>query len=218
MQSLMQYTATTSAAVFEQLWPAGANGTQIAASPAGADMVLSAFPSFNVDSIEGEEVGFFGYAGSMVGSGTYSGESWRFHFITHCHQISLLQCTGVWGKGASIEGGGRQSGPLILFNSNLTSSLVVSSFSNFMAHSYQYSQSASVLSYGVMGSVTSIPIGYSLETVLYAGQGVNSVMLGWGDMLLAKYGKQREAFKRDFTLNYLGYRYAGKRERSCACA
>ena len=30
-------------------------------------------------------------------------------------------------------------------------------------------------------------------------------MLGWGDAILATYSKQREAYKRDFTLRYLGY-------------
>ena len=43
------------------------------------------------------------------------------------------------------------------------------------------------------------------STIIYAGSGVNSVMLGWGDAVLATYSKQREAYKRDFTLRYLGY-------------
>jgi hypothetical protein len=96
------------------------------------------------------------------------------------------------------------SGPIIVFSQDLTQSVVVSSYSNFMAHNMFYQDST--LYYGVMGSVTSIPAGYVLETVICAGEGVNSVMLDWGDLLLAKYNKERDAYKRDFTLRYLGYR------------
>ena len=30
-------------------------------------------------------------------------------------------------------------------------------------------------------------------------------MVEWGDIMLAQYGREREAYKRDYTLNTLGY-------------
>lgn len=98
------------------------------------------------------------------------------------------------------------SGPLVLFRKNMTAAIVISSANNFMAHSQYYD--GSQLAYGPMGSITSLPAGFTLETIIYADVGVNAAMLGWGDLLLARYGKHRDAFKRDFTLNYLGYRCA----------
>ncbi len=107
---------------------------------------------------------------------------------------------------AIISGGIAGSAPLLLFNEDASATVVVSAFNNFMAHSQFYDPNAHTLSYGLLGSITSVPAGYTLETVLYAGDGINAGMLGWGDTLLTRYNKQRNAYKRDFTLRNLGYR------------
>ena len=58
-----------------------------------------------------------------------------------------------------------------------------------------------------MGAVTSIPAGYTLETILSvsAEGGVNKPMEDWGSVLLAKYGKQRYAYRRDLAVQRLGF-------------
>jgi hypothetical protein len=63
-----------------------------------------------------------------------------------------------------------------------------------------YDAADNTLSYGVMGSATSVPAQYSLETILYLGSGVNDVMEGWGNTLLARYGKDRTGADRDLTV------------------
>ena len=35
--------------------------------------------------------------------------------------------------------------------------------------------------------------------------GISKAMIDWGDLLLSKYGKDRQGVECDFTLNYLGY-------------
>ena len=49
--------------------------------------------------------------------------------------------------------------------------------------------------------------GYTLETVLSVSPtgGVNRAMMDWGDVLLAKYGKERYAYRRDLAVRQLGY-------------
>jgi hypothetical protein len=59
---------------------------------------------------------------------------------------------------------------------------------------------SNTLAYGVMGSATSIPAQFSLETILYLGTGINSVTEGWGNTLLARYGKDRSFADRDLTV------------------
>ena len=60
--------------------------------------------------------------------------------------------------------------------------------------------------------------GYTLETVLSVSPagGVNRAMEEWGDVLLAAYGKERYAYRRDLAVRQLGYSTdnGGKRTRS----
>ena len=49
--------------------------------------------------------------------------------------------------------------------------------------------------------------GYTLETVLSVSPagGVNRAMEEWGDVLLAAYGKERYAYRRDLAVRQLGF-------------
>ena len=44
---------------------------------------------------------------------------------------------------------------------------------------------------GVIGSAKAIPVDFSTEIILHFGQGMTKTVMGWGDGLLRKYGKQR---------------------------
>ena len=56
-----------------------------------------------------------------------------------------------------------------------------------------------------MGTVTSIPVGYDYETIVYYGGGVNVAMRGWGAALRRRSGKTTAARDADHSINYLGY-------------
>lgn len=183
LTAVRSYTSGSSALVFEQTFPSGANGTSLGPTQDTMDMVISSWPSFEVAPVA-QSIGFLAFMGQMTGDAAY---------------------TGIWNSDAIISGGIAGSAPLLLFNEDASATVVVSAFNNFMAHSQFYDPNAHTLSYGLLGSITSVPAGYTLETVLYAGDGINAGMLGWGDTLLTRYSKQRNAYKRDFTLRNLGY-------------
>ena len=117
-----------------------------------------------------------------------------------------FRLVGLWTNGSYLPGGIDGTGPIVLFNNDASLALVISAFNNFMAHNQFFDASSSTLSYGLVGSITSVPVGYTLETIVYADAGINTAMLSWGDALLGHYGKERNAYKRDYTLRYLGYR------------
>ena len=52
---------------------------------------------------------------------------------------------------------------------------------------------ADTLRCGVIGSAKAIPIGFSTEIILHFDQGMTKTVMGWGDGMLRKYGKQRAA-------------------------
>jgi len=155
---------------------------------------------------------------SKTGSGTTcggaDGSGWTFvdHWskvsdcAAHCRATANCSCfdhrPGVSGEliGSGIEG----SGPIVLFGPSGPSA-VLSAGSNFMAASQTFDNST--LSYGIMGAVTSIPPGYSVETILSvsAAGGVNLPMEEWGDLLLHKYNKERYAYRRDLAVQRLGF-------------
>jgi hypothetical protein len=197
---VLQYTSGSTAIVFEQSFPDGVSGTSVGPTATSSNLVTSSFPSFTVEA-NSTPRGFYAYNGVMSGWQAASG------LVFLPQRVSFRFLPGPWNEFSLVPSGVAGSGPLIVFSQDLNESVVISSFNNFMAHNAMYELSSATLSYGVMGSVTSIPAGYVLETVICAGTGVNSVMLDWGDMLLAKYNKERDAYKRDFTLRYLGYRY-----------
>eukprot|EP00756_Hemistasia_phaeocysticola_P006011 Hpha_TRINITY_DN13618_c0_g1::TRINITY_DN13618_c0_g1_i1::g.122626::m.122626 len=174
-------------AVFTQSFPEGAQNL----STGDKDKITTAFPVL-VPQWESPK-GVVAYQGDMTGDGVKSG-AWS-------------ASAGKWHKteGSTVIGEGISgTGPVVVFSTDLTRSLVLSPFSQFMAASQTFS-SDSGLSYGVMGMVGSLPKGFSLQTVVVLGSGVNSAMQTWGDVLLAKSGKQRYAYKNDLAMQTLGY-------------
>ena len=61
-----------------------------------------------------------------------------------------------------------------------------------------------VLSYGVMGTIASVPKGFSLDVILSVGAGPNDAVRGWGKKMTTAYNKTNPRNK-DFTTTHLGY-------------
>eukprot|EP01065_Artemidia_motanka_P043655 TRINITY_DN6088_c2_g1_i1.p1 TRINITY_DN6088_c2_g1~~TRINITY_DN6088_c2_g1_i1.p1 ORF type:complete len:802 (+),score=237.62 TRINITY_DN6088_c2_g1_i1:100-2505(+) len=107
------------------------------------------------------------------------------------------------GEKAAIGSGISGTGPVVVFDEFLNTSLVLSPFGTPMAVNQVFNGTS--ISYGVSGGVKSIPNGFSVSTIVSLGSGVNSAMDSWGDVLLAATGKQRYAYKRDLAMQYIGY-------------
>jgi len=173
--------------VFEQHFPDGLDDCSVG----DADDVLSVFPSFVAgDSdkydFESDPRGYVQWKGGMLGSGAVAGR-WK-------------------GDGLEQLGSGLQdTGPIAVFTK--TKTLVISAASQFMSVNQVFDKSTSRLSFGIMGRVTSIEPGYSVETIVSltnAGD-VSQAMDEWGDKLLRRYHKSRDVAFSDLTTNYLGY-------------
>jgi hypothetical protein len=181
-------------AVFRQTFTEKLQGTNC--SSHHKEGVGSGWPTFRASRLPTPATrGVVSWQGIMAGMGTKVGP-WP----------DAGGGTGVVGEG--IEG----SGPVAIFAEKMATTVVISSYRSFMAASQSVGDSPpdssgdAVLSYGVMGSVTEIPAGFVIETVVSASQGgVNEAMLAWGDLLLNEYGKERYAYRRDYVLQHLGY-------------
>ena len=105
-----------------------------------------------------------------------------------------------WTGAGSVESGA-YGGPFVLFDGK-GDALVVSAATEFAAHSHAAStQNASAVAFGVLGSVTNIPRGFAVATVLTLGRdGITAAVRTHGQALLA--GTVRPP---DFAARYLGY-------------
>lgn len=167
-------------AVFQLLFPAGALNT----SSGTSDKVSSAFPVLDL-----------GRANQSHGYLTWGLHQSGWGGIT----------TGTWGNSTSFPGGMASSAPVVVFNAVLTTSVVISAASNFMTHSSCF-PAPGQLEFGLMDSVSAVPSGYSLKTILQVGTGVNAAMEDWGSTLQTMYSTDRSAVASDPTLTQLGYR------------
>lgn len=61
-----------------------------------------------------------------------------------------------------------------------------------------------VLTYGLMSSISEVPVGFSVEHVLMVGAGPNAAVRHWGARLMSKYNKTNPEGK-DYTTTHLGY-------------
>lgn len=164
--------------VFEQVFLTGLSNTNVS----NQDQLSSSFPSFMVEDSSEINKAFLNWGGPMVGREAVIGQ---------------------WASGPQAFHSGLEAGPIVVFT-NL-SGIVISPASSFMSMSQVYNSTSNTLSWGLMGHLTSIPANYRAETILSLGSGVNAAMNTWGDILLKRFGKSREAARADFTTNYLGY-------------
>ncbi|KAJ9459555.1 hypothetical protein DIPPA_32060 [Diplonema papillatum] len=124
--------------------------------------------------------------------------SWKGTFIDDSNHGPVF---GRWPTGLST---GVDGGPHALFDANHT--VVISAASNFMTHSF--SEMNNSMAAGLMSSVTSVPAGYRVQTMLSAGrtgEGINNAVQLWGDRMRRAYDKDWDVYHHDFTATHLGY-------------
>ena len=73
---------------------------------------------------------------------------------------------------------GEYGGPLVLFDEQLENVVIISSLNNFMVSSMEFSESKIKL--GLMGSVTEIPKGETLEFLVVYANTLRGAFTRWG--------------------------------------
>ena len=167
-------------AVFDVVYTSGVSN----ANGSSINGISATYPSFNLVQPSGAPK-----LGVMA---------WKGTFIDNSNHGPNLD---VWPAGVAT---GVDSGTHALFDDD--HAVIISAASNFMAHTFASQNNA--LAAGIIGSVTDIPAGYSISTILSggaAGVGINNEVQAWGDRLRARYGKTWDTYNNDFTGKYLGY-------------
>jgi len=112
--------------------------------------------------------------------------------------------------------GGHFGGTLVLFNEAGDEVIVISALNRFMVHNMIHEVNANpeddpghagVLSFGLMGSVESLPAGgLELETVIVFGRDFDEAWTRWGEVLMA-YNKKTlwDNYEEDLATNYLSF-------------
>jgi hypothetical protein len=164
------------AIIFQQTFPAGLSRMAIGGSGPD-DNLATAFPVFDSNVTD---LAYLTWKGCMCG-----GE------------------TGAWGTGKINFG--REAGPLVVYNA-AAAALYLSPASGFMTGELAFSRTTgNALGSGHNGMVTDVPAGWTYETLLLAGQGINETMVAAGDVLLARTGKTRTAPDADLIVSTLGW-------------
>ena len=141
------------------------------------------FPSFKVEPKASADLGFLEYNGRFVGSREY-----RLAPISELDSNDALR-----------------GGVLAIFSESCT--VIMSPASSFMSSSYQYRTDLQELGFGIMGSVTKIPRGHRMSTILSSfpnigPDGIRKAFSSWGNKLQTIHGTRRPS---DVTLDFLQY-------------
>lgn len=168
--------------IFQQSFPKGLVNMNITMN---YNDLATGFPAFGPSQSElnSTDVGFLSWSGGMCPGHT-----------------------GVWNAAGSKSADlGSQSGPLVLFD-NAGNALAMSPASGFMTAQIAFGNACgSALCAGHNGLVTNVPAGWTLETALVGGAGINNTVMALGDVLLARGGKTRTAANADLTVSTLGW-------------
>ena len=118
---------------------------------------------------------------------------------------------GRWNSSNTVIQFGIRDGPVVLFNLTQQGEgdmLILSPLSRFMATSLSQRNTTrdSMLEYGVMGSMSSIPANYMHSfIVFYSPRGINEGIREWGQTMRRAFNRTDEYRRSDITINYLGY-------------
>ena len=186
------YPLISNIIVFKQAFPNGLNNCKT-----HIDGVISSFPSFNIISPKNSDIqlGYIHYGGHFDGYMKPQFGRWE-------NNITNLE----WLNGGLIE-----TSPLVIFNKDITNSIVISALTDHMAYNdnitYINNKEYKQMRWGIQGGVNIIDTGYSIEFIIVGSNGgVNGGMKEWGNKQLLYHGKLNEnVWERDYTLQWLGY-------------
>ena len=161
--------------------------TTLRATNTTRQSIVSAYPAFHLPPPStGEPLGFYQWAAQF--------------FWTN-------RKAGVFDATSDIYGG-VETGPLVVFDRNASTAVVMAPFDQFMDASMAVEDRGAgrELGYGPLGNMLQVPAGWSMSTILYFDDGgvVNTVSR-FGDLMRAVYGKSRETSANDLVNSYLGY-------------
>jgi hypothetical protein len=167
------------AIIFEQSFPSGIPSLAVN----NVNLVSTGFPVLSVINPVILDRGWMRIAGGQAGS-----------------QDEGL---GLWSRATQLSGG-LLGGPITLFSMDLSQTIVISSYSNFMVNSWTMPK-AGQIEFGLLGSVKKVNPGFTLSTIFHwSSNGIRQGILEWGDSLRKTY-KRINNREEDITLNYLGY-------------
>ncbi|XP_062503496.1 uncharacterized protein LOC134180364 [Corticium candelabrum] len=168
------------AVAFEQIYPDGAVNTSVGGP------LMSSFPTVNINGVEKDQKGY----------------------LTYSDNVAAHVSVGDWSNAELIPGGGPGGFPLVVFDRKTKTAVVMSPASQFMAASqgvWKGMNGHNYLGFGLLGSITQIPLEFHYETVFYVGAGTNAAMENWGKLMMLRYGKDDSFRQADFSINYVGY-------------
>jgi len=122
-------------------------------------------------------------------------------FATYPQKLRHLAYQGAFGL--FTFGSLASDSPWVFFDSS-GNTFVLSPASDFMVASTVQGTGGSIAS-GISSQITSVPAGFSYQTLLVMGQGINSTYETWGQAMTKLQGKVRPANDADPSLKYLGY-------------
>eukprot|EP00731_Ephydatia_muelleri_P018789 Em0011g829a len=129
--------------------------------------------------------------------------------LTYNSAFAQYVSVDEWSPSVPLNGGIDGGTPLVIFDSAMQNTVVISPANTFMAASQSTWQpktsSSPAVGFGIISSVDTVPPEYYFKTVMVGGQNVTGTMETWGELLRALYKKDDTARRNDFTNNYLGY-------------
>ena len=170
--------------IFGQQWDDGGTHT----TTGNDDDTISTWPTLKIEDMPDIDRGYATWSGGMTGN------------IVIGKLSSSI--SSIYNR---VDGGF----PLVIFDSELENTIVISPQNTFMSgHQVTWkpqNYTVPVWGSGIIGKVDMIPKGYSMETLVVAGQNVTGTMEKWGKLLRIRYKKEDHYRLDDFTINYLGY-------------
>ncbi|HEY0754598.1 MAG TPA: hypothetical protein VGD98_11590 [Ktedonobacteraceae bacterium] len=122
-------------------------------------------------------------------------------FTSYPKDLLHLSYHGSFGiYGFDLKG---TDGPWLFFDKN-ANSFVLSPAANFMVASLQMSSHGTISS-GINSGIEILPQGFTQQTMLTVGNGINATLDAWGHSLTDLQNKVRLANDSNLTLNKLGY-------------
>eukprot|EP00041_Stephanoeca_diplocostata_P022194 m.526816 g.526816 ORF g.526816 m.526816 type:complete len:797 (-) comp22006_c0_seq1:232-2622(-) len=191
------YGGDGSVVIFSQSFPNGAKDTSLTGNPQqDQNGIMSSWPAFMVDA-------------PPPSTNTNSSDSLPDPrgFVTFSGRFLESSKGGAFDSDHCCSSG-ESTGPLAVFSKGSWDTVTFSPASNFMA-GVMYSGNAEghgnqkYIATGLMGSFTSVPVGFEYKSVLVHGTGLTATMKAWGTMLLNTYNNTRNV--RDITLTELGF-------------